>query len=155
MKTVNLSILRTVGVFAVGGLLVGFIPLSTPGPKNVMNPGESIQSQPGKLTGYVEILFTEPGDPCIQSQERYLHPGTEVLIQNSDRQPIATGTLGVGTPQPLQAGFSKMTCKFPLVVENIPELHDYIIKLEGGEEFSYSHKQFEQKNWQVELTLFR
>ncbi|MCT7985145.1 hypothetical protein NG796_17875 [Laspinema sp. A4] len=155
MKTVNLSILRTVGVFAVGGLLVGFMPLATPGPKNVMNPGDSIQSQAGKLTGYVEILFTEPGDPCIQSQERYLHPGTKVFIQNSDRQSIATGVLGVGTPQPLQAGFSKMTCKFPLVVENIPELQNYIIKLEGGEEFPYSRKQFEQKNWQVELTLFR
>ncbi|MGL5193641.1 MAG: hypothetical protein ACRC8Y_08545 [Chroococcales cyanobacterium] len=155
MKTVNLSILRTVGVFAVGGLLVGFMPLSTPGPKNVMNPSESIQSQQGKLTGYVEILFTEPGDPCIQSQEQYLHPGTNVVIQNSDRQPIATGTLGVGTPQPLQPGFSKMTCKFPLFVGNIPELQSYIIKLESGEEFPYSRKQFEQKNWQVELTLFR
>ncbi|WP_044195582.1 hypothetical protein [Oscillatoria acuminata] len=150
-----MSILRTVGVFAVGGLLVGFMPLSTPGPKNVINPGDSIQSQPGKLRGYVEILFTEPGDPCLQSQEKSLHPGTKVVIQNSDRQAIATGTLEVGTPQPLQAGFSKMTCKFPLVVENIPELHDYIIKLESGEEFPYSRKQFEQKNWQVELTLFR
>jgi hypothetical protein len=155
MKTVNLSILRTVGAFAIGGLLVGFMPLATPGPKNVMNPGDSIQSQPGKLTGYVEILFTEPGDPCIQSQERYLHPGTNVVIQNSNRQPIATGVLGGGTPQPLQVGFSKMTCKFPLVVENIPELQNYIIKLEGGEEFPYSRKQFEQKNWRVELTLFR
>ncbi|MBO0351874.1 hypothetical protein J0895_22885 [Phormidium pseudopriestleyi FRX01] len=155
MKTVNLFILRTVEVFAIGGLLVGFMPLSTPGPQNVMDPEDSIQSRSGKLTGYVEILFTEPGDPCIQSQERYLHPGTKVVIQNSDRHPIATGFLEVGTPEPLQAGFSKMTCKFPLVVENIPELQNYIIKLEGGEEFSYSRQQFEQKKWQVELTLFR
>ncbi len=131
------------------------MPLSTPGPQNVMNPGESVQLQGEKLTGYVELLFTEPGDPCIESQKRYLHPGREVLIQNTDRQTIATGILEGGTPQPLQAGFSTMSCKFPLTVENIPELQNYIIKLEGGEEFSYSRKQFEQKNWQVELTLFK
>jgi hypothetical protein len=155
MKTPNLFILRTLGVFAVSGLLVGFMPMATPGPKTVMNPGESVPAQLGKLTGHVELLFTEPGDPCAKSQERYLHPGTQVFIKNRDRQTIATGTLGTGTPYPLQAGFSRMTCKFPLIVENIPELQSYIIQLEGGEEFSYSHKQFEQKNWQVELTLFR
>lgn len=153
MNAGKISVLRTIAVFALGGMLAGFMPLPTPGAKKVMSPQGIPQSQIHTLTGTVELLVTQPGDPCGNRLERAIAPGMQVSILNRARQAIATGTIGEGAAIPLQPGFATMSCKFPLQAQNVPELSEYIIQLEGGQEFSYSRQQLDRTNWQVELTL--
>ncbi|MEB3831219.1 hypothetical protein [Phormidium sp. CCY1219] len=156
MKGVKkLTLFRTVIVFAVGGLLGGFIPISTPGPPKVLNSRELPEPRYYRLTGTVELLSTEDENPCQKSADREIKEGMEVLVKNRDRQVIARGNLGKGEPEPLQRDFSIMTCNFPLEVKNLPELSSYIVQLETGKEFIYSKKQLQGKNWKLELTLIQ
>ena|GEM_PF-2469736 len=76
--------------------------------------------------------------------------GAQVTIKDESNKLIATGKLGKGATADIGFGGA---CAFPFSVTNVPTATFYTIEVGSRKGITYSAKEIQDKNWQVNISL--
>lgn len=76
--------------------------------------------------------------------------GSQVTVKDESNKLIATGNLGKGATADIGFGGA---CVFPLSVVNVPVATFYTIEVGTRKGITYSAKEMQDKNWQVNISL--